>query len=233
VAFPRRQLTEGESVVLELRPHWVSFGWSVPALLAAVAALAVVVLKFRRAPVEVGEALAAVVVVAGLWLAARAVRWSATELVVTTARVVQRSGVLARRGVEVRLSRINEISYRQSIGQRILGTGVLYLEVGGERGVLVFDHVRRPAAVAGVIHEQLDALGQPGRGHDEGPGGAGRFGDGWSRWSTAHDTPPAGVPVVASRSAAEQLVVLDDLRRRGVLSDAEFAERRARLVDLL
>ena len=233
MAFPRRLLTEGESVVLELRPHWLVLGWSAPAVAAAVTAVVAVTIAYPKAPVAVGEALLALVAVAALWLAERAVRRSTTVLVVTNARLVQRSGVLARQGVEVQLDRINEISYRQSIGERMLGTGRLYLEVGGERGFISFDHVPRPSAVAAVLHEQLGARGAVAKApaHDAVQSRVHRHGHRHS--AHMYDTPPAGVPVVESRSVAQQLLELDELYRRGLLSEAEFDERRARLVDLL
>ncbi|HAM00994.1 MAG TPA: hypothetical protein DCQ30_02015 [Acidimicrobiaceae bacterium] len=233
MAFPRRLLTEGESVVLELRPHWASFGWSVPAATAAVAALVSVTIAFPKAPVAVGEALLAVAAVAGLWLAARAIRRATTALVVTNARLVQRSGVLARQGVEVQLDRVNEISYRQSIGERLLGTGRLYLEVGGERGFLAFHHVRRPAEVAAVLHEQLGGRRSATVSHPHDIGRGRHHGYTPHDWAGAFDTPPAGVPVIEGRSVAQQLVELEDLYRRGVVSETEFGERRARLVELL
>lgn len=232
MAFPRRLLTEGESVVLELRPHWVSLGWSVPALVAALAALVAVTIAFPKAPVEVGEALLAVAAAAGLWTSARAIRRSTTALVVTSARLVQRSGVLARQGVEVQLDRISEISYRQSIGERILGTGRLYLEVGGDRGVLAFEDVPRPAAVAATLHEQLGARRSAAVSHGPVPRRR-HHAYGRHDWTDTPHTPPTGVPVVENRSVAEQLVELDELYHRGILNEAEFGIRRARLVELL
>jgi len=233
MAFPRRLLTEGESVVLELRPHWMSFGWSVPSVVAAVVALVAVTVAFPKAPVAVGETLLAVAAVAALWLAARAIRRATTALVVTNARLVQRSGVLARQGVEVQLDRVNEISYRQSIGERLLGTGRLYLEVGGERGFLAFHHVRRPAEVAAVLHEQLGVRRSSPPAHQHDTARNRHHGYGQHRWADVYDTPPAGVPVIEGRSVAQQLVELEDLYRRGMVSQTEFGERRARLVELL
>lgn len=233
MAFPRRLLTEGESVVLELRPHWLVLGWSVPAAVAAATALVAVTIAYPKAPVAMGEALLAVVAGACLWVAARAIRRATTVLVVTNARLVQRSGVLARQGVEVQLDRINEISYRQSIGERLVGMGRLYLEVGGERGFISFDHVPRPAAVAAVLHEQLGARGSGVTVPAHDVVRSRTHGYGHRHSAHMHDTPPAGVPVVDSRSVARQLVELDELYRRGILSEAEFGERRARLVDLL
>ena len=193
-------------------------------------------------------------------MAARLVRWFATNLVVTTTRIVQRSGVLSRNGFELRLERINQLSYHQTLVGRMFRTGELLVEMGGDTGVVVFDHVPRPAAVQSVITEQINAVHrrpapQPdsewdrspwdqerstkGLSGDEPP--RGRAGTGraiagdhaddtpflreWPRATTARY---GGEPTVADR-----LVQLDELRRRGILTDAEFAAKKAELLDRL
>ncbi len=156
--FPRRLLTEDEEVVVELRPHWAFLGRPLAAAVAVVILAIAIVAYFPNAPVGVVYVLLVLVTGSALWLAARLVRWFATSFVVTTTRIVQRSGVFSRSGLELRLERVNQLSYHQSIPGRILRTGELHVEMGGDTGVVVFDHVPRPAAVQSVITEQIDAL---------------------------------------------------------------------------
>lgn len=232
----RRLLLQGEDVVVEVRPHWSSLGRALPATVAALALVVAQLAAWPSAPSAVADLLLVIFGVAALWLGGRAVRWRATSLVVTTARIVQRSGVLARRGLDIRLERVNELSYHQTILGRIWGTGQLVVEVGGETGTVVFDHVRRPAALAGVVQEQISALHARGSGAD--PRAAPPI--------VVHgpdDTPPAGIwglrrsrdhgssGAAAHPSLARQLVELDELRRRGILTDEEFARKKAELLD--
>jgi hypothetical protein len=176
--------------------------------------------------------------VSALWLGARLLRLSRTWLVVTNARLIQRSGVLARRGVELRLTRVNEISYDQSILGHLLGMGRLCVEVGGERGLFCVAHVRRPAALAGVLHEQIAALGTAGSAET---GLVHRGPPVRRRWRGEDDTPPTGTVVGAPGGErgggaedegrlSRRLTELDDLRRRGLLTDEEFADQKARLL---
>jgi hypothetical protein len=166
-----------------------------------------------------------------LWLSGRLVRWFATSLVVTTDRIVQRTGVLARNGLELRLERVNQLSYHQSLSGRVLRTGQLLVEVGGETGVVEFDHVPRPAAVQSVITEQITAM------HRRVETWTPDVTDGWDpleRWPTS-ETPPSGTPAVlptrtADGSVADRLVQLDELRRRGIVSESEFAAKKAELL---
>jgi len=239
--FPRRLLTEDEEVVVEIRPHWAFLGRPLVAAVAAVALAIAVMVAFSDAPPAVLYVLLVLVLVSALWLAVRLVRWFATSLVVTTTRIVQRSGVLGRTGLELRLERINQLSYHQSISDRVLRTGELHVEVGGETGVVVFDRVPRPAAVQSIITEQIDAL----RHRSVVPvatGAAGtRLQDVGARRGEVRitdDTPPSGVARLSRTShgddtVADRLLQLDELHRRGIVTDAEFAAKKAELLDRL
>jgi hypothetical protein len=244
--FPRRLLTEDEDVVVELRPHWAFLGKPLAVTVAVVTLAIAILVAFSNAPTFVLYALLVAVAGSAMWLAGRLVRWFATSLVVTTTRIVQRSGVFSRNGLELRLERVNQLSYHQSIPGRILRTGELHVEMGGDTGVVVFDHVPRPAAVQSVITEQIDALrhrsavplttGPRQPAWDSGPARPPRSGR--QERATVDDTPPAGVAGLSragrgDESVAERLVQLDELRRRGIVSDAEFASKKAELLDRL
>ena len=243
--FPRRLLTEDEDVVVELRPHWAFLGKPLAVTIAVVTLSIAILVAFSNAPTFVLYALLVAVAGSALWLAGRLVRWFATSLVVTTTRIVQRSGVFSRNGLELRLERVNQLSYHQSIPGRILRTGELHVEMGGDTGVVVFDHVPRPAAVQSVITEQIDALrhrsavpltaGTRQGSWDTGPARPPRPG---REPATTDDTPPSGIARLSRAapgddSVADRLVQLDELRRRGIVSDAEFASKKAELLDRL
>src|SRR5579863_6970383 len=101
--FPQRLLTDDEEVIVELRPHWAFLGWPLVDAVAVVFVAIAAVTTYPHAPVGVLYLLLVLVSVSALWLAGRLVRWFATNLVVTTSRIVQRTGVLARNGLELRL----------------------------------------------------------------------------------------------------------------------------------
>jgi hypothetical protein len=156
MALPRKLLTEGETVIVELRPTWLVLGWPLVAVIGAAVLAIVVVVSFPSAPSAVGYLMLAILLVAGGWLAVRALRWHTTSIVLTNRRILERRGVLSRSGVEIRLDRINELSYRQTLLERIVRTGSLVLEVGGETGVVLFNHLPQPAAVQSLVTEQID-----------------------------------------------------------------------------
>ena len=239
MVFPRRLLFEGEEVVVELRPHWVFLGWPLVATLAAVAFAVSIIASFPKAPIGVVYVLVVVVLVPGLWLAGRMARWWSMEVVITTNRIVERWGVLSRRSDEIRLEAVNQLSYHQNLFDRLLRVGNVYIEVPGRTGVVVYQCLRRPDVVQRIISEQTAALYRQGS-----AGGSGR--DQWAGAPDAgparggsdfHRTPPTGTsPIrppgtgVPQASVVDAMAQLDELRRRGLLSEAEYADKKAELL---
>lgn len=201
--FPRKLLNDHEDVVLDLRPHWWFLSKPAFALVAAIVLVAVVSANFDGP----GPLLALIpLAVALVWFAARYAKWATTNFVVTTDRLIYRSGVLAKHGKEIPLERLNDISFHQGVWERIIGAGDLMIESGGERGQQTFTDISRPSHVQNEIYRQIEA--QQAR-------DAQRFGG------------------VGGLSVVEQLEKLDELRRRGVISQAEFDAKKAKLLDQL
>ncbi len=222
--FPERLLADGEVVVAELHPHWSFLGWPLVCLVGAAALTIGVTVGVPHAPIGVLYVMFAILAAALLWLAGRYFRRMSITLFVTNARVVRRSGVLARTNLEVRLERINELSYHQSIGARLLREGEVLIEVGGETGVVVLDHVPHPDELQSIISAQVSEWHKRAQ--------APVFG---AAPLPVVDTPPAGTRLGAlggdrPPTAAERLVQLDELRRRGVVSAAEYETKKAELL---
>jgi hypothetical protein len=244
MTFPRKLLTEGEDVVVELRPHWAFLGWPLVATVATVVLAIAVEVSVSNLPNGVLYVLLAAIGLTALWLAGRVLRWVTTSLVLTTMRIVERSGVFARRALEIRLERINELSYHQTLIARLGRTGEVMVEMGGETGTVMFEHVPRPAAFQSLITEQMSALhdGRRSRGLPPLPlAGADPGTAGPPAWS-ADSTPPRGVPVVSAArppaggdqpTVADRLTQLSELRRRGVVTEAEFEAKKAQLLEQL
>ena len=204
MAFPRKLLNDNEEVVLDLKPHWIYMAEPTLAVLGAIL-VGIVALRFD---VDAIKLLAAVLLLGCLaWFGIRYAKWSNTNFVVTTDRVIHRVGVIAKHGIEIPLERINTVFFNQSIFERLLGAGDLGIESAGERGAETFEDVRKPAIVQNEIYRQMEA-------------NAGRM---YGRH--AAPTQEAGL------SIPEQIEKLDELRKRGVISDQEFAAKKADLLN--
>ena len=131
MAYPDELLATGEEIVMHKHPHWKMLVGPVFVLLVVVAAasfLAALVGGQTWAP----WAWLALGVV-GLGLALRftvspVIRWRTTHFVVTTRRILVREGLFSRRGMDIPMSRINSVEFRQSLFERLLGVGTLLVE---------------------------------------------------------------------------------------------------------
>jgi uncharacterized membrane protein YdbT with pleckstrin-like domain len=208
MGFPRKYLHEGEEIVLDRRPHKITL--AVPVLLGFVACVALIV---RGLTVDGNGPVAmittwlpiAVVVLAALLFLQRWTRWRTTHFVLTTDRLIYRSGVLAKNGREIPLERINDISFKQTIWERMIRAGDLLIESGGEQGQQRFSNVKDPFDVQNQIYRQLER-------------------------SQARD-----MDRMAGRqalSAPEQIEKLHDLHVQGILTLAEFEAKKTQLLGL-
>ncbi len=202
--FPRRLLNEGEEVVIDVRPHWVVMAGPSLAIAASIAA-AIFVSAETGSDALLLAVLVAVLVVL-VWFLYRLARWATTNLVVTSDRLIVRSGIVSKRGREIPLERINDITVTQSIVNRLLASGDLVVESAGERGQESFPECPRPTRVQNEIYVQMEAA----RDRDL-------------------DRQAARRPL----SPLEQLEKLDELRQRGVITQAEFDVKKAKLLDQL
>ena len=200
--FPTKLLNEGEQVVLDLRPHWWFMSGPVAsALLAGGATVAAVVLE---APPAVVAGLLVVTALTLLWVLARWLRWRTTNMVLTTDRLIYRIGVIAKRGIEIPLERVNNIAFHQTVFERMLGAGDLLIESAGEGGQQTFYNIGHPSRVQNLIYRQMESA-------------AARDAD---RMAGRRDL-----------SIPEQIEKLDELRQRGVISQAEFDAKKTQLLD--
>jgi len=202
VPFPRKLLNDNEDIVLDLRPHWWFLSGPVATVVLTVA-LTIFVAAIG-APTLVLLASLALMIVALVWLLVRFLRWTTTNFVVTTDRLIFRSGVLSKHGREIPLERVNDITFNASLFERVIRAGDLVIESAGERGQQMFTDIPRPMHVQNEVYRQIEAAQQ--RDADR---MAGR----------------------RELSVPEQLEKLDELRQRGVISQAEFDAKKSQLLD--
>jgi uncharacterized membrane protein YdbT with pleckstrin-like domain len=208
--YPRRLLNQGEEVALDLKPHWWFFSKQV------IAGSALVVVFVLVVGLDNGLAWWAWGVLALVWagwLGVAYVSWAFTYFVVTSARVIYRTGVLARRGVEIPLDRVNNITFTQTLWERVIGAGDLEIESAGEHGLSNFEDVRHPDAVQQEIYRQMEANAKKR-----------------ASWIGAGSVAAAGERG-ARPSIPEQIQQLADLRDRGIISAAEFEAKKAQLLE--
>jgi uncharacterized membrane protein YdbT with pleckstrin-like domain len=222
VAYPRDLLNHGETLVLDLRPHWLFLVPSGGALLAAVVGTLLVLVGWGPDG-SVGSIMQVVCAVAvvgtAIWFGITYLRWTTTNFVLTSDRLISRVGIVAKEGLEIPLERINTVFSSQSVFERMVGAGDLAIESAGERGTQRFTDIRKPAIVQKEIYVQIEA--NENRKFDRMRGAA----DGGA--AGADPTQVQG----AAPSITDQIEKLAELHQRGVLSDAEYQRKKAELLD--
>jgi uncharacterized membrane protein YdbT with pleckstrin-like domain len=157
-AAPRlaRQLGPGEELVLALHPHWRRL---VVPFVAVPAVAALVTFLLLRGPAGGGFRVL-VLGVAALVLVAVSLlpylRWRTTHYVITTRRVMGRSGVTRRVGQDLPLYRIEDVAFEHSLLGRLLRSGDLVLQSSGEQGGLRLVDVPRVESVQRTVVEVMD-----------------------------------------------------------------------------
>ena len=83
-------------------------------------------------------------------------RWRTTHYVITTHRLLFREGILARRGRDIGLSRITDVSYRQTLWERIINSGTLTIESAGEGGATVLKQIPDSEGVQQLLNHMIE-----------------------------------------------------------------------------
>ena len=157
MAFPKKLLSEGEDVVLELHPHWKVLVVPVLELLVALAVTGYLLAQdWWPRWITVVVALVVVVALFGLPF----LRWRTTLFVITTKRVVTREGLLTRNGRDIPLNRIIDVSFSHNLFERVLRCGTLTVESAGERGQVVLSDIPRVAEVQHKLYELTERAGR-------------------------------------------------------------------------
>ena len=132
VAFSDKLLNDGEQLVLDLRPHLVFLAPSGGAF--AVAIIGTIV-GLTMLDVELMNWVYLLAVLGtGLWFLFEWVKWSTTNFVLTTDRIITSEGFIAKKGMEIPLDRVNTVIFNQSVFERMVGAGDLGIESAGEQG---------------------------------------------------------------------------------------------------
>jgi len=129
-----RYLSHDERVVLQARRHFVNLlGPGTTALIAVTVAGTI---GWITTPTAGTAWLDTAVGVVALAFAARfgwkVWQWWVDRIVVTDQRIMEVSGVLTRKVASMPLTRVTDMTYRRSIGGRILGYGDLIVESAGQ-----------------------------------------------------------------------------------------------------
>jgi uncharacterized membrane protein YdbT with pleckstrin-like domain len=201
-----------ERIVLKERQHWLVIGpklvlWSVVALL---------ILLVTGVAVTVVDGLALVLLLAlvvPFWrILVDLLNWWNEQYVITNRRVIQLEGIINKHSIDSSLEKVNDVVLEQSAFGRILNYGDVQILTASEFGVNLFRRIAHPVRFKTEMLNQKEALGDL----DVFEGRAKRV--------LAEEAPSAG-------NIPELIAELDELRKRGTITDEEFEEKKKALLE--
>ena len=158
MGYAERVLQPGETIAYRARLHWIIYLGGLVLVVAAIGfAVAAVVLKLPS--LRLGLMLAALIALfLGLFQMLRA--WIVavnTEIIVTTRRVIYKTGFISRNTVEMNLDKVESVLVQQGIFGRMLDFGTVIIR-GVGAGLEPVDNIAAPLD----LHRHVGAPNAPG-----------------------------------------------------------------------
>lgn len=166
--YPEKFLTDDESIVAELHPHWRTL---LPVGLWTILAAGALWVTIASLESSTRWVVSGVVVLGWLVLSMPpVVNRRFMVYVLTTERIIVRSGILSRSSVEIPLDSIQNVNFEQNPFERLLRYGDVKLESAGEGGQSVLKDVPNPEAFQSQVYrareDRMMHLEGSGRGRD-------------------------------------------------------------------
>ncbi|MGE5376794.1 MAG: PH domain-containing protein [Bacteroidota bacterium] len=194
-------LGENERILMETHQHWfVLFNKIFLEIILIVIIIAASLFAAAYYPVAIAGL--ALVLVPLLGMLRDITVWRNKAYVVTTRRVIQIAGVLNKNVVDSSLEKVNDVKLSQSFFGRMFGYGDVEILTASELGVNLFHQIADPVEFKTAMLNAKERLG-----FEE-----------------------MGVAVHAIEDIPAMIEKLDVLRKRGVLSETEFQQKKAELL---
>jgi membrane protein YdbS with pleckstrin-like domain len=187
VGFPENVLAKGEKVERDLHPHWLTV--VVPTIFGLLLTAACIFVVIQTPDDETGNRIQWIAVAVLVLVAVPAVfvpylRWRTTHYVITTHRVMVRRGILTKQGKDITLSKITDVSFQQTVLDRLIRAGSLHIESAGDSPDENLTNIPNSNVVQQLINRLIDeddlrrrargrgyASPDDGSGTGDGPGG--------------------------------------------------------------
>lgn len=176
MGFPENVLAEGERVERSFNPHWLTV--IAPTLLGVILLAAVAVVVRLTPDDTTGNTLQWIVLALLAVLAIPLVlvpflRRQTTLYVVTSHRVMVRRGILNKYGKDITLSKITDVSFEQTLLDRVINSGSLRIESAGDSPDELLRNIPQSHEVQQLINRLMDQDdARRRRRHDGDPGDA-------------------------------------------------------------
>lgn len=197
-------LGENEKILLETHQHWfVLFGKIFLELLLIAVIIGGSLIAYPFYSMAIYGLILVVVPLIGML--SDILVWRNKAYIVTNHRVIQTAGVFSKDVVDSSLEKVNDVKLSQSFLGRLFGYGDIEILTASELGVNLFHQIADPVEFKTAMLNAKERLGFDNEARMEGHAAA------------------ADIPSLIAR--------LDDLRKKGILSEGEFQEKKKELLE--
>jgi uncharacterized membrane protein YdbT with pleckstrin-like domain len=205
-------LGEREKIQLIARQHWFiligSIIIEIIAILVILAGTIAIAVWLKNAAFLVGVIGFALLIITVISITRDVLIYSHHEYVITNRRVIQITGILNKQVTDSSLEKVNDVKMVQSALGRLFNYGDVEILTASELGVNKFKRIEKPVQFKTAM---LNA-----KAHLEDGG----------EWVSPRDLPGFGSP----ESIPALISQLESLHRSGVLTDAEFQQKKTELL---
>src|SRR6266545_6052364 len=195
-------LGENERIVLETHQHWfVLFNKIFLEIILIAIIVTAVIIGMTFNQIAIYGLILVLVPLVGL--VRDVMIWQNNAYVVTNRRVIQISGVFSKEVVDSSLEKVNDVKLSQSFFGRMFNFGDIEILTASELGVNLFHEINDPVGFKTAMLNAKERLGFDNESGREGHAGT------------------ADIPSLIAR--------LDDLRKKGIISEGEFQQKKAEL----
>lgn len=211
MTWPEDTLTDDETIITTFRPHWkllfVPIGWF---LLLSIG-LALILRWFNLG--SLGWLVLVVYIGLAIWLVVQPVlTWWTSLYVLTTERLMTRTGLVSKSGIEIPLENITNVNFSQSMIERMIRAGDLLVESAGTSGQSKFKDIPRPDVFQTELYRAREERSL--------------------FLSRGHTPPPQSTtPERGGAANAEAIQKLAELRDQGHITQEEYDAKRQQLLD--
>lgn len=152
MTYPRRHLHEDETIIAERGLHVVRL---LPKLVSAAlvfAGLGAGFFLWKNSPSWFGLILGVVFVITLAYVFVKILHYRSTQLILTTQRLISRSGIFRRASKDIPLISIVDVTTVMPLHKRAIGLGDLVIHTISEHEPTTFIDLRRPKELADLLH---------------------------------------------------------------------------------
>jgi uncharacterized membrane protein YdbT with pleckstrin-like domain len=205
--YLEEMLGQNERILLRARKHWfILFGniaLEIILIIALIVSIIVLAAMTAFPMVTLGLIL---VLVPLIGMVRDFLIWYNRQFIVTNRRIIQTAGVFSKDVVDSSLEKVNDVKMSQTFFGRLFDYGDIEILTASEVGANVFHSIGDPVKFKTAMLNAKEQLG---------------FGD------------ELGVQSQAANDIPSLIAGLDDLRKKGIISEEEFQQKKAELLSKL